>query len=378
MHRRKLGVVVLLSILLICTSCKGNETEKGFWEKLSTRISKLCSRVDETDLNSVISYYYDISQKFQPKGKYRFLSKRSQKEVTQEQWEAPAKEDKKQTCTIESVFILGEEQKPTGYFAKVSVEYSCSQPDENIVCRTITTHTWIKEENKWRRLLLPKTAENAQKQFSNGDYEAARRAAEKWLEINPFSIDAYYLLFFSSGRNKALSQESRDNIIRAVLAIDPNDSDALFLAATASDELAIAKSFLNKLSNDCSRDSAVCNVALTIQDSNERLSFLENMSERMSLDSAGIILLKAVTLGTLKRYKDVSLLLNEQNTNRIKNDLDSHDGAFAAIWASKISNIFYKSKDYQRALEWLDYAISRDPNNENVIELSRKLDKYRK
>ena len=327
-----------------------------------------CSRLqfglDESNLEKVVEFYYSPGNP-PPDGKktYRLLSSKSRTQITEEQWVQLASRFEKS----ESVKVLRKEDLK-------GITYGLDSLEENHTTgKVVATTTWILEDNKWRRLFLPKTQEEVGRAFQNGDYPAAKAKAEEWLSLDPFSVDAYYKLALSIQRSGIRTFNSGDrslsDIVRAVLAINENDSTVLSLAVWITEDVNIAKTFLKRLEGHKVYTVAAYNLASDISNPNERLLFLEGQKKE-----ANILMLRLRTLAELKRWDDFRKLSNEKDIfTSIKYFLDKRDPSFAAGNAGLLGLGAHMAGDNQTAQRWLGYGVMRDPNSEAVRKLASAL-----
>ncbi len=327
--------------------------------------------LDEGNLEKVANHYYQPGQKkeLSMEKKYAFLSEKSKAQVTKEEW--VKRSDGNDNNDVVSLKVLGEKETSGNKYAVVSATYQFPGGDG----KSIISYTWILESGKWRRLSLPKTQEETEKAMHAGDYAAAKAKAEEWLSIDPFSVRAFKTLGFALGRSGGQffkrGDRSLDDIVRALLAINPEDTDVLFFAATWSETSSIAKSYLKKMEGTSLYSSAAFNVALKIQNPKERLGFLERMTIGPEL-----AMLKMESQAALSLWDEFrQSAKTEGEYEQIKQHLDAKDASYAAGWSGSLGLLFHKAKDDETARKWLDYGITRDPNNRSVQRLARILDR---
>jgi len=325
------------------------------------------------NLDSVVECYYrpgqEESQSFA--GRYDFLSAEATAQVPRERWkEIQAEQDP--AYRTNSVAQLGTKRTNNRTFARVSLTVTDVWKERE--CKRVRTHTWVQEPKGWRRQFLPVNSEHVSAAMASGDYTATAELAEEWLEQDPFSIAAYKKLLFAISRGGAGdgSRRSRDDILRAVLAINENDSTALFLSASFASNLSVGKAFLNQLSrDDCTWHSAARNVAHDHRDLKGRLQFIDSLG---SLNTT-LVALKLVTLSELRRHKEFLSLHAEYGVDQLTTDyLDSEDPSFAAANAALLGLGCQQAGDTGSALRWLNYAVRKDPNNRTVIQLAKELE----
>ncbi len=329
--------------------------------------------LDEGSLEKVANYYYRPGRKdkLSSSGTYKFLAELTKKQVSEEEWAKMQKGT--DNNTISSVKVLDEKDSGGRKYAVVSVTYEFKGEDGKTL-RKVRSTTWVPEGGKWRRLTLPKFQEEAQKLFKAGDYAAAKSKAEEWLATDPFSIDAYIGLGFGIERSNPWSFKRGDrslgDIVRALVAINPDDTGVLFVAASWSENLSIAKTYLKKLEGSPDYSRAVSNVSLKIRGPEEKLKFFDGLEM-----TPVIAVQKLLALSRLKRWDDFTALSNEDGAfEKIKVVLDSQDAGFAANRSAELGGAFRDSGDDVTARKWLEYGITRDPNNRVLISLAELLD----
>jgi hypothetical protein len=363
MPRRIPTFAVLLTLSLLLPSC-GN----------------FFGGVDETNIEKVADYYYAPGKKAMPSGKktYHLLSEKSRTQIGEEKWVKGSES----LTPYNTVKILRKAEVGGNTYALVSITHVIlgegMDPAGNMVrkeWKEISTQSWILENGKWRHLYFPKTEEEVNRAFMNGDYAAAKAKAEEWLTLDPFSIGAYNKLIFAIARGgRTLPKEgarSVHDIVRAVLAVNPEDTDANFIAVTYTEDRAIAKSFLARLRGTTGYNDAAFNIAKQYRDPRERLAFLEEQDKDPVLD-----VYKAITLAELRRWEEFRKLATDNTfIEATKKMLDSNDSSFAADLAAKLGQSLVEAKDRENARLWLDYGVTKDPNDFRIRQLGRALER---
>lgn len=333
--------------------------------------------VDETNIDKVAEYYFAPGKKM-PDGKktYHLLSEKTRAQIGEDQWVKlvetfqpinAVKVLRKEVVrgatyalVANTLLIRGEGMDSTG--KKVPKEW-----------KYIRTSSWILENGKWRRLNFPKTGEEVNRAFKNGDYAAVKAKSEEWLTLDPFSIEAYKCLIFAIARGgRTLPKEgagSVDNIVRAVLAVNPEDTMGNFIAVTYTEEKSIAKSFLARLKGTTAYDDAAYNFAGKYNNPKERLAFLEDQEPAPNINMG-----KAITFAELRRWEEFRKLAGDntfiQDTKKL---LDSKDTSFSAARAAELGTGFLGAKDRGNAHFWFAYGLTKDPNDPQVRQLGRAL-----
>jgi hypothetical protein len=325
--------------------------------------------IDESNLQKVLDYAYQAGK---PAGlpqrlPYKFLSNKSKEQVSETEWDQiEEKTSGSNAVTVISATVLGKNESGGDKYVVASVKYVAVKGLTNIISRT-----WISESGKWRALAFPKLQVDVQNAFKNGDYATAKAKSEEWLAVNPYSVDAYSELALAIGRSDSQlykrSDRSLDDIIRAVITINPDDSNALFLAATRSKNLSIAKAYLKKLEGTSFYANAAFSVALKNENAKERLQFLDGLEMTPALN-----MVKLVELAFAERYIEYRNLSNgDASFDKLKSVLDVSDASFAAGWSARLAAAACQSGNRGASHKWFEYGITRDPNQKNLQELAK-------
>ena len=355
---------ILLALSLLLASCSG-----------------FFGGVDETDIEKVAEYFYAPGKKM-PGGKktYHLLSEKSRAQVGEEKWV----KDTESFAHENAVKVLRKEEVRGTTHALVSITrvtqgegMDASGKKVRREWKNIRTNSWVLENGKWRFLYFPKTWEEVERAFKNGDYAVAKEKAEEWLTLDPFAIEAYNNLIFAIERGgQTLPKEdarSVNDIVRAVLAVNPEDTIANFIAVAYSEDRAIAKSFLTRLRGTTSYNDAAYNLANEYKDPRERLAFLEELDRHPIFD-----IQKAITLAELKRWDEFRKIATDNTfVEATKEDLNMQDAAFAANCAAELGLCFVDAKDRENARFWFDYGVTKDPNNRNIRQLGSALERMK-
>ncbi len=331
--------------------------------------------LDESNLEKVANYYYRPGGKtnLSNDGEYHFLSSKSKAQLSLDEWIKICGKDR--SNYTKSITVLGVKEQAGQMYAIVSVSYEGPGKDGK-KGKYVFSRTWTLENGKWRLLAFPKTKEKVEKSGHDGDYANAKTEAEEWLSMDPFSVDAYNRLGFALERiGKSTAGRSKDDILRAELAINPEATAVLFDAVRMSESPSIAKYYLKKLEGTGEYSEAAFNYVLAINDKKSQLKFLESIEITPGL---GILKLEAIAELVEKENTQVwdefrKVAATEGTFEKIKAELDGEDSYFASTWAGKLGLSFYASNDNTTAQKYLDYGISRDPNNEDIKVLSNML-----
>ncbi len=329
--------------------------------------------LDEGNLEKVANHYYRPGQKddLPPSASYKFLSEASKKQVSEEEWKKIRSGS--DNNTVSSIKVLGEKESGGRKYAVVSVTHEFKSKDGKPL-KDVGSETWVLENGKWRRLSLPKFKEESGKLYQAGDYAAAKAKAEEWLAADPFSVDAYMTLGYGIVRSNPWSFKRGDrslgDIVRALVAINPDDTDALFCAASWSENLSIAKTYLKKMEGYRSYSGAAYNVSLKIRDPAEKLAFFEGMEMTPILTVQ-----KLLALAYMKRWSYfTALAAGDGEFGKLKAVLDDADPGFAAPRAAELGMAFHEAGDDETARKWLEYGITRDPNGRGLNLLANLLE----
>jgi hypothetical protein len=362
-----LGLAVLVLVLVCGGGLLAVKFRHSFGGLAGGSSDSLPRSLDQTNLASVLTYYYGLGQPFSAKGKWQLLSSTTAKETDRESWEHKVTEGAPRFSSLE---VLGEEARGNSEYARVSAVQSIGD------CREVSTHTWMKEGGLWRRLLLPRTAELTRSKLNDGDYAGAVRAAKDWLAIDPFSEEAYAYELLGLHRGGASPGDDpgrlRPDIVRALLSINPHSGVALSRAVSEAGDPEAGEILLDRMSaDDCQRSAAVFDVALAIKDPQKRLDFLDTHGNQ----DAGSLCLRVWALSELKRYTEVASTMTSGTTDKIRRYLDAEDATFAADWATTVGYGLYKAHDLDGARSWANYGLGRDPTSTGVMELMKAINK---
>jgi tetratricopeptide (TPR) repeat protein len=327
-----------------------------------------CSRTDDTDLLEVATYYNkpgtDRTKQF------KLIAQSAMPYVDREEFLNTEidKEPISQEITLVKTEKVGNQS-----FGTVQISTTSISEDEKDTCTSIRTQTWISEEGHWRRLIPLKLKNLASEHYDNGDYASAIEVTEEWLDIDPFSIEAYHKLYFSIMRVGWLlrrrSDRSMDDIIRSILAINESDHTALHAAITSTNDVAAGKEFLKRLGKEaCYYESSVFNLTLNINQDEERLKFIKEIDTDDNL----IIIMKIVALGNLNRTTEL-ITSYETKRDEFVDELDDNDPSFAATWAFRLGQSLLRVGLYEEAQFWASYGISKDPTQEELSWLSKRI-----
>lgn len=328
--------------------------------------------LDEGNLEKVVAHYYrpgDIKY-LDPAAMYKFLSAKSKEQVTRDQWTKRIKIFADNN-SYTSVKVLGSREEKGQKYAVLSVVIDV-KGKEGDTKKSIQSNTWMLESGKWRRLIFPKIEEETNKAFSGGDFATAQEKAEEWLLLDPFSVAALTRLGQSIKISSPLifkrGDRSIDDILRAMLSINPEDTIVLYSAATWTKDVSVAKSFLKKLEGTKQYDGAAMNIAINIRAPEERLRFLSILPE----DGVGIKTIKLLTLYDLRRWDAFSEAYGKEGTFEIlKAYYDKDTTKIAANRAGEFGTACFLSGNKSEAQRWLEYGISKDPNEHQIQKLAR-------
>jgi tetratricopeptide (TPR) repeat protein len=329
--------------------------------------------VDQGDINQVVKYYYRPGQPRIPVSDgYKFLSAKSREAITKKEREESRKvNDKKDKIShwqIVGAKPLKVNSRGKDKYLVVSIKYSWnSLVREGVRYTNCSSDTWTLEKGKWRVILTPPAMwAELSRATANGDYTAAKSKAEEILAWNPLSVDAYqelcFALLHSAGEVSGRSGEA----LRAALNINPEDTTALFCAASAAGNLAVAKTYIQKLEGTSHYEDAAANAAATEGDLDARLEFLETINS----SAPSLIIVRLCALAELERWREFKeLAASESDFTRLTTYLPE-DAAAAGRLAGALGLGCLGAGDKVTAVRWLEYGLSRDPNNEQVLKLA--------
>jgi hypothetical protein len=324
-------------------------------------------------LQKAVNDYYRPGSPKRPtyKTTYKYLSSASRKIMDLKEWAIYSKPYDE--VPIKSVEIINENVDHGRIYATVSIEevYHDVDPKYN---KNVYTSAWIIENGKWYRHSFPKLYELCDHAYKSGNYSSAKERAEGILALNPFSIDAYKLLGFSLMRlaehGNSDASSSLDEITRTMLSINSNDSNANFFAAvTSRGNIEVAKNFMKRLEGTTSYLDTVFNVVSSNDDASKVLVLLKGIEVTPGIAMLKLRAIAAMVRNGSEEYKWVdfkTLALKEGSFNNITKHLKDNDASFSAHWAGTLGMLFVEANEIETAKAWLDYGLTRDPNNQAV------------
>lgn len=335
----------------------------SFLLSVALAIGSAACGINDRDLPTAANAYYSKSSSAGQA--YKLLAK-----PARQQWsESDFSEFFRDRLHPEQVKVLGEETQGSNTYAKVVLVYL----DATSNCRTRETRTWIQEDGRWRVLAFSNLAAKASKQYQSGDYAAALETTEEWLKLDPFSVDALSRYIFAQQRSGSVATRgtrSDADVIRSMLAINPEDDTVLFNAASHSEAVGVAKGFLNKMSLDsCYRENAVFNILHKLSTPKDRLAFLDEVK----LTSASLSAARVEILNDLGRGAEAMTFLKEQGRAVNAHLRTSGDPAWSAGWAVRMGTVAVQNGDDAEARRWLETAAALDPQSDALTKLDRRL-----
>ncbi len=351
-------MVVLVAVTFVGTGCREDVSPEN----------AVCATPDEGDLLKVATCYFHADKDWTTTGAKRwpFLSTQSKAQITEIEYNKMFTEPPK--CVTSSVAVLNPELSKTttkGIVVPVSVAKRCAK------CSEVETDSWIREESGWRRLWLPNNQELIDQKISMGDYAAAKKLAEEWLAIDPYSITAHNQFVFATGRGARSSSTKRtkDEMIRSMSAINPKDSTVLFRAVTDARNVDVAQTFLDEMAmDDCARDSAIANVANKFSEGKKGLEMRLDFLDRHESTEPRIVMTRAVTLGQLNRFSELKTLMSEHEA-AIAKMLAESDPTYSVRWACNLAAVLSNAKDYDAAHRWVTLGLKQDPTDRDLTRL---------
>jgi len=324
-----------------------------------------CERGGDRDLDQVANCFY----LGHPADPWHFLSRESRPEAgTRDDFNKAFAQPS--DWRTNSATVLGVESRDGQVFGRVQVVYEAAVKGRK-ACSEVRTKTWAQEDGAWRRVVRRHEEELADKQFQNGDYSGSVATAEKWLRLDPFSVEAYKRLVFALARDESGSSNGRSlpDTLQAALALDPADSVALFLAVTFTEDPDEGETLFGKLApDDCIREQAAFNLALRMSPE-RRLAFLEKLgstSPRIQMQ----LVQGLVQLGDSERLR---ALLTPDLDKAIRTQLEQQDGSNAALWSLTMGEAWLLLENRDAAKAWASYAGTRDPNQPGIADLLRRV-----
>lgn len=329
----------------------------------------VCACLDESSLEAVSSRYFD------PKisGNDR-LSLVAEQALPHADFEALASDSIYENDEIVTRISTIRKPEISGQqYGLVQID-SRKKTSGGTVCQQTRTSTFIKTDGKWRSLAAPRLSEQVEAQGAAGDYRAAISTAEKWLELDPFSISAYGNLLFAQQRSGwssgSAEHRSADDVVRAITSINPEDHDAVHWIIFGPSSLEAKKAFFRRLpKNACGRASAVWNIAIAIEDPKRRVSFLEAEAGE-EIDTMPVLV---EAHRQLHDYSSVKRLLTSDHVEAMLADLGRKDGSFAATWAWRVGRAAMRAGALDAARAFATLGLNKDPTDQRLGELMRRL-----
>lgn len=346
---------------------------------------------DDSDLGKVAEFYYSPGRRPGPSPTelYPYLAAKSRSLISAEQWA--------KTITnmepVDKVEVLRQEERQGATFGLVSVTYPT---------KIVSTYTWLREDGKWRRLWSGKLGDQAIEAFRRGDFAASRAKTEEWLQLDPFSIRAYSNLRFCIERGApssvardaahvaanrtgselfrreiakmaeekaAQDRAALDEIIKTVLAINPKDTDAVFLAVSGSGDPLVARTLLKRLAGAPGYETAAANVARKITDPQERLRFIDEAGSATTLK-----ILKVFALGQLGKWDECRAVLKSEGFEaKAAEAIKGETPQYLEVHAGLLGLASLATGDTAASQRWLEMTVAHNPNNEMAKQLAGAL-----
>jgi hypothetical protein len=361
---------VKLKFLSVCILCglalagcnKGKEDGTPAPTSATSPANTYCSNKDDRDLEKTAKCFHMGS----PPDPWSLLSREAQAESgSREEFNRNSGPDIEKPVAYR---VLGIETKGGQTLARIEAVWN-RMSEAGKPCKSRETYSWILEASAWRRLYLPKTQETNKQQFANGDYSASLSTAEKWLSIDPFSIEAYGKLAYSLSRGgkSSLNTRSIPDVLRAALSVNAADSRALRLAVSFTTDPDVAAGLLEKFeADDCERETAAFNLALDLPPK-RAIALLEKLGSDWSMIHMQIIII-ASNSGD---RKTVERTLTNERDGQIRTALDKRDSGVAALWSVAMGRAWLTLNNKDAAKRWALYAATRDPNEPELPKLLR-------
>jgi hypothetical protein len=323
--------------------------------------------MDESDLRQVVEYFYHPGGKKGPSPEklYAFLSAETRKHVGLQQWE---KIQAAQTAQYDTAAVLKTETVRGTTYGIVSLVETTNG------ARTVSTTVWVSEENKWRRLKLTNKADELTRAFDDRDFKKAKTLVEEWLAADPFSLEVHEALLIcldaSGPQGLQPGRRTAADVLRTMLAINPEDTRALFDAAVRSADSADARRFLVKLAGTPAYAAAVEKIAARAAMNEDKGRFTAD--ENLWYDELLIqkLLLEA-ELGDFDGFK--RLTADPEAIKRLTRHFEHYAPADVADRAGRLGIAQYKSGDAAGAAKWLDLGVAAGRTSKSLASLKALL-----
>lgn len=368
---RRLPIIVGLALLLATAACRKGEPA----EPAEPSAPGCLEGLDESSLHEVVACFYAEGEAFAPIGRYALLARASRQEVTEAQWLEGLQRADRVTldgtlsgaaCQDERVAVLGFVEHGGVRHGRVQRRQRCRRLTEDKTCTFVRTDSWVMEDGRWRRLVLPATARAAGRLWDTGQYAAMRGAARAWLEREPTSVSAMRLLGWAMMRGVGSPSTAEiEAHIEATLQLSEADSEALLVGPSIAPTVEARARLLDRFEpTDCLRRLGAFNTALHASTAPERLAILDRYAEP---DDA--VLLRFATLMELERTDAARKLLHSEAMMRALEHLPEEDPPFAAAWGASIARGAAALGAVETARKWLQAAVEAAPGDPALRQL---------
>lgn len=329
---------------------------------------------DGTDLKKAVTFYYAsetpgnmVTKRLfsHRRARYGLLSLRSKVEMSKDEYE----------CSIfdqcDSVSIVRQERRNENLYAIVQFHFKNAKGTTGY-----KTNTWIYESGKWRGLIFPKIAEAASDAMDHGDPLEGLKIAKEWIKIDPYSIEAYRTARYCAVRGDIQDRGkgfSDDEIIQAVMSINPDDSRGLFLAISCTDNPGVAKAFLPKLKGTGFYDGAAYNYAIHLKPA-DRIALFSELDK-----SASSNILRVITYKDLKRMDEVKKIVLEPGFEQVTRNYVKGKGLdFIASIAADLCEVAFIMGDQELQSRWVQFGLEQRPGDKQLKKWANAIEKVKR
>jgi len=321
--------------------------------------------IDESNLELVVaSYYHPGRRERDPDKSYTLLASKTREQIGPGQWKDALAS---QTGIVDSAIILRKESVKGVSYGIVSFSETRNGS------RSISTATWVLEQNKWRRLKLPRQTWDIDLAIQANKYSAAKTGAESLLVIDPFSMEAYEALLYCSERaglhSKLPGAGTPAAIVQTMLKINSEDTRALFTAIYRAKDTKSGEKYLQRLKGTTRYRAAVDLLAA-------KSRAAQPVGPTGTVDDTSVLIQKLLILADMKERREFKRLAsNDATFEKLKTYLEGVEPEDAVKYAAKLGMAYHKAGDKKRAEGWLDFGFTFGLRSEELHRLGDMVDK---
>lgn len=303
--------------------------------------------IDDADLPTAAKAFYSKGTK--NAAAYGLLAK-----STQQQWSESdfAGHRSGLANDVEDVAVLRQETLGRNAYAMVVV--TTLNPTRN--CRLHETHTWIREDGKWRALSLLPLRAIAGATPASRDFASARQTAEEWLKSGP--VDGEPRSEGGDprahpGRPAPRRPQTKEDVVQSLLAANGNDDSSLADWVLSADTIGKAKTRFEKLPRDSCRRDEVAWALLDGMEFTDQLAFLDRIAE-----PGPLLLTTRRAIGKVWQPNPEAMALLKEHGKAMGDAFvnSEMDSKAALEWALSFGVFAVRNGDEAAAMGWLQTA----------------------